>query len=273
MHTQSHELFLSTRTFYFDPLRKDVTILMQDENGPCMLLAVFNTLVLRGDLSIDPGTYKSSQLLTLLKSISPHMPDISHLVRGCDINPYFSGCADFRDPPKFLKDLSIPMLHAMLPDPSTKTFNIVSNLDYDSLTLRLTEPPTDENKESLRIMTEWWTEIQPQVTHLGLETIEVGMREGDLAVFFRANHFSVLYKTLGRVFSLVTDTGFTGTPHVWQTLPNKRGDTVYFDNSFLPTPLRHRTNSYPKKHEPPRRYRRRANTARPRTSHECCALQ
>lgn len=46
------------------------------------------------------------------------------------------------------------------------------------------------------------------------------MREGELAAFFRNNHFSVLHKRSGRLFVLASDEGFLHEPNnaVWERL-------------------------------------------------------
>ena len=46
------ELVFQTRSFIYSPLNKKVTILIQDQNGPCMLIAIFNALVLKNKVKM-----------------------------------------------------------------------------------------------------------------------------------------------------------------------------------------------------------------------------
>ena len=78
-------------------------------------------------------------------------------------------------------------------------------------------------------------------THLYDQTKQTQVQEGELAAFFRANHFSVLHKRGGRLFVLVTDEGFlsldTEGGHqgpVWEQLDEPTGDVGYVDGHFRP---------------------------------------
>lgn len=62
---------------------------MQNENDPCMLLAVLNALSLEGGVKIAPGTYDSDTLLASVMGICPEAGDLGHSVHGCDIIPCF----------------------------------------------------------------------------------------------------------------------------------------------------------------------------------------
>ena len=58
------------------------------------------------------------------------------------------------------------------------------------------------------------------------------LKDGQLAVFFRNNHFSTLCKEKSILYLLVTDQGFLNQPVVWETLDNIQGDTVFVDQDF-----------------------------------------
>ena len=59
------------------------------------------------------------------------------------------------------------------------------------------------------------------------------MKDGQLAVFLRNNHFSTLCKENSVLYLLVTDQGFLHQPQVvWETLDNIQGDTVFVDQDF-----------------------------------------
>ena len=59
------------------------------------------------------------------------------------------------------------------------------------------------------------------------------MKDGQLAVFFRNNHFSTMVKEGGSLYLLVTDLGFLDNADVvWETLDSVQGDTVFVDKQF-----------------------------------------
>ncbi len=59
-------------------------------------------------------------------------------------------------------------------------------------------------------------------------------KEDELAVLFRNNHFSVVYKRENRLFGLVTDVGFRGSNIMWESIDQLDGDTAYLDANFNP---------------------------------------
>lgn len=229
-------MVFKTRTFFFEPLNREVTIFMQNENGPCMLLAVLNALSLKGRLKVSPGTYDADTLIAFIMEICPEAGDLTHLLRGCDIIPCFSSCRDFKDYPNFLSSLNLTLLHAMVPDPESSIFELVITEDYDSLVLKLTDDHIDA---LVRVELEnWWDQIQQQVTKIGLSVVDAAMQNGDIVIFFRSNHFSVLFKTMSRVFSLVTDHGFIGTNCFWETVPDEFGESKFFNERFILSTLK-----------------------------------
>ena len=57
-------------------------------------------------------------------------------------------------------------------------------------------------------------ESASQLTYHGLCELITSIKEGELAVFFRNNHFSAIYKEKKELFLLVTDQGFLKEPKV-----------------------------------------------------------
>lgn len=266
------EVYFRTKTIKSPVLQKDITIILQKHNGPCMLIAIFNLLVLKGRVSICPGRYSSSQIIDLIIGVCPELAELSDnllsLVNGCNVNPIFSSCNEFRGYPEFLKILNIKMYHGMLPDPATPIYDIVQNYDYEQLEMKIFELESNlrlinsqnvsggfnENsgsiqdsehkresniqlKEHDRLLLEqlkyFYNMIQRQVTNFGISVIDSAMQNGDVVIFFRSSHFSVLTKYMNRVFTLITDECFIKTNYVWETLPNENGESKYFDEDFI----------------------------------------
>ncbi|CAI5732643.1 unnamed protein product [Peronospora destructor] len=74
-----------------------------------------------------------------------------------------------------------------------------------------------------------------QLTYYGLVKLQEGLRERQLCVFFRNNHFSTLFKFDGALYLLVTDAGYLDEPTVvWEILNEIDGDTEYLDAQFRP---------------------------------------
>lgn len=263
------ELIFQTRSFIYAPLNKKITILLQKKNGPCMLIAIFNCLALKNKIKIQPGSYSSSLIIDLIIGTCPKLVEYGEnllsLLDGCSINPIFSSCNEFKEYPEFLKLLKIQMYHGMLPDPTTSSFDIVSNYDYESLEMKIldlesttyllnknrensenntnTDDQTpsketnlqlcNEDKKILAYLKNFHSKIQRQITDIGIEAIDGAMKNGDVVIFFRSSHFSVLVKHMNRIFSLITDESYNGSNCVWETLPNENGDSKYFDQDFI----------------------------------------
>ena len=78
-------------------------------------------------------------------------------------------------------------------------------------------------------------ESASQLTYYGLCELNTVLKEGQLAVFFRNNHFSTMYKQGANLYLLVTDQGFLHQLDVvWETLENIEGDTVFVDHQLNP---------------------------------------
>ncbi|EFJ51389.1 hypothetical protein VOLCADRAFT_120460 [Volvox carteri f. nagariensis] len=76
-----------------------------------------------------------------------------------------------------------------------------------------------------------------QLTVAGLRALRSDLRPSQLAVFFRNNHFSVVFKhgSTHQVFLLVTDQGYLNEPDVvWEHLSSVAGDTQFCGADFSP---------------------------------------
>eukprot|EP00249_Psilotum_nudum_P008131 c21062_g1_i1 orf=1-2163(-) len=72
-----------------------------------------------------------------------------------------------------------------------------------------------------------------QLTYYGLFCLQEGLKERELCVFFRNNHFSTMFKYNGDLYLLVTDQGYLNQPDlVWEKLHEVHGDSVFVTGSF-----------------------------------------
>ncbi|MCH94269.1 protein FAM63A, partial [Trifolium medium] len=72
-----------------------------------------------------------------------------------------------------------------------------------------------------------------QLTFCGLFSLQGGLKQHELCVFFRNNHFSTMFKFEGELYLLVTDEGYINLPDlVWEKLKEVNGDTLFMTGNF-----------------------------------------
>ncbi len=72
-----------------------------------------------------------------------------------------------------------------------------------------------------------------QLTYYGLIQLHELVKERELCVFFRNNHFSTMFKLKGQLYCLVTDQGYLGDYTIaWEHLTAVDGDTEYVSPEF-----------------------------------------
>lgn len=72
-----------------------------------------------------------------------------------------------------------------------------------------------------------------QLTVYGLFRLQEGLKERELCVFFRNNHFSTMFKFRGELYLLATDQGYINQPDlVWEKLNEVNGNTIFMTSSF-----------------------------------------
>jgi len=144
-----------------------------------------------------------------------------------------------------------------MPTPSSQAAAVLGSHTYNDVTLQLvtlrekTEgtavsvPPSPvrsdapEKKAARQLTTEegvvldeFLSSTSSQLTQYGIEQLQNTMKEGDLAVLFRNNHFSTICKREGRVYSLVTDIGYEKEGDVVWELLSVDGNTQFFSSEF-----------------------------------------
>ncbi|XP_046380200.2 ubiquitin carboxyl-terminal hydrolase MINDY-1-like [Haliotis rufescens] len=239
-----------------------VPIITQNENGPCPLLAIMNVLLLKGKVKLAPmiEMITSEQLMTYLgESILDSMPEnLSESVRanyeqnmqdamsvmyklqtGLDVNVKFSGVSDFEYTPECIifDLLGIPLYHGWLVDPQDPVCtSAVGMCSYNQLVEKIIAQKSSEREETVTealVAEQFLDRTASQLTYYGLCELNTSVKEGELCVFFRNNHFSNLYRVNNELFLLVTDQGFlTESSVVWQTLSNVEGDCHFVDANF-----------------------------------------
>lgn len=84
------------------------------------------------------------------------------------------------------------------------------------------------------LMEQFLAESSHQLTLYGLEMLHSTLKEHELCVFFRNNHYGTITKhSDGLLYLLVTDLGYADTPSiVWEKLDVVDGDTEFCNSQF-----------------------------------------
>ncbi|XP_012556960.2 ubiquitin carboxyl-terminal hydrolase MINDY-2 isoform X1 [Hydra vulgaris] len=246
---------------WFDWKGEQTPVVTQNENGPCPLIAIGNVLVLARKITIP----KMQQFITA-KQLIEHIGDcilaefpkfneseevqLNHaqnledaidilhkLQNGIDVNVKFGGVTDF----EFTREcivfdlLRIGLYHGWLVEPQDEvTLKAVNGFSYNQLIDKIISKSDDSESlaESIAIE-DFLSRTASQLTYHGLCELNLTIKEEELCVLFRNNHFSTLYKHKGELFILVTDQGFLTEPAViWETFSNIEGDGQFVNSEF-----------------------------------------
>ncbi|CAH8358603.1 unnamed protein product [Eruca vesicaria subsp. sativa] len=172
---EEEEVTYKTKSIQF--LGRNTPIILQNENGPCPLLAICNVLLLRNNLKLNPDCYEVSQerLMSLVvdrlidsnskvndkeegyiknqqQNIADAIDLLPRLTTGIDVNIKFRRIDDFEFTPEcaIFDLLDIPLYHGWIVDPQdVETANAIGSKSYNALTGELvaleTQNAEDEN--------------------------------------------------------------------------------------------------------------------------------
>lgn len=149
---------------------------------------------------------------------------------------------------------AVPLIHGWLPrrnhpvcaslNRSARTYEDAQSLLFveDDLESKLlAEGLTIEEQQLLEDVTSikhFLTSSPTQLTDYGLDTLTETLQPGTIAILFRNDHFSTLFKEprSGRIFTLVTDLGYPGHDEVvWESLIDISGEgSEFFSGDFRP---------------------------------------
>jgi len=247
---------------------RPVGICLQNLNGPCPLIAITNVLSLHGRIKFLPDekfvyaetlfghisrlvSCKSSATpITLnsneIKVIQDALAILPKLQSGIDLNIQFSDIRAFEYTTEcsVFDLLGVPLVHGWVMDDrpgASKLLHLSYNhmiekaIGCDSSSSKKAEEEklnTDKSEADVVgfLCADFLRDTASQLTQTGLQALREKLKEEQLCVFFRNNHFSTLYKKFGRLFLLVTDEGYSDFPDViWENLESVTGDTCYSD--------------------------------------------
>ena len=233
------------KRIYFPIIDKHVCIVMQNENGPCPLIALSNILSLRGLMPClnERNTIAKEDLVSaigelVLTNDSCQNVNIDKLLNclqmlhvPLDVNVYFASSFKLEtNADDLFKFLNVKTCHAWTVDPQNQgLYDIIQEYGcYSSLLVSISG--LDELKQE--IIHDFLNDSSNQTTAVGLLELS-SLENNDLYIFFRGNHFSVLFKFKDVLYTLVTDSGFLDNSEiVWESIAI-HGDSSFYNSEFL----------------------------------------
>jgi hypothetical protein len=237
---------------------RNAVILLQNENGPCPFLAMVNVLLLRnskatrfikcddqlisGEIIIQnllnylietvspsnqPREKSDQNLQTLLANAIELTPKLQ---KGLDINIKFTGISEFEASPELsvFQLLNIPLVHGWLIDPQDEvTMHVMKSLSYN----QAIEICTQDNDSSL-IIRDFFDSTSSQLSVYGLTKLHEDIKNDELYVFFRNNHFSTIVKHGGEIYMLVTDQGYSNANEIVWEKYRDLGTSEFYKGNF-----------------------------------------
>jgi len=182
---------------------------------------------------------------------------------GMDLNPKFTSGptgVEYTLELNAFDLLQVNLVHGWLLEPDAQEYEWVGNNTYNQLVnlviegndarAKLQQKSTDDNcnydelsNQATRgtIIHNFLERSGHQLTQHGLFILYEFVKEGDMVVFFRNNHFNTLTKHKDSLYLLVTDFGYADVNSVvWEKLDVIDGDTEYVNAEFkVPPPIKH----------------------------------
>ncbi|CAJ1959877.1 unnamed protein product [Cylindrotheca closterium] len=126
-----------------------------------------------------------------------------------------------------------------LTNAATTTTTIPSTTTAASIQSKIDELSTKANEGA--IIRQFLESSGHQLTQYGLTVLHEYLKDDQMAVFFRNNHFNSLLKHQGQLYLLITDIGYASVGNiVWEKLDVIDGDTEYVTQDFTkPPPMQH----------------------------------
>lgn len=202
---------------------KQCAIIMQNVNGCCPLLAIMNVLLLRGKIQLplstklvtydqvivflanfilENGTNSAPEGLQLdyEQNINDAMQLFPKLQTGLDVNVQFNSVTSFEYTSEMIifDLLGISLYHGWIVDrDDLETVTVIGSCSYNQLVDKIitnkSSARSEEVSEAL-IAERFLESTASQLTYFGLSELVSNVREQELSILFRNNHFITLYK-------------------------------------------------------------------------------
>lgn len=174
-------------------------------------------------------------------SLDGHPPEL-HGIHPSERSQYKPGCFEETREMRLYSTFNIPLIHgwtAPKDTPVYQAFSRAAQTFEDAQNIQFAEPELEdklrsegldfkeqqllEDIQTIKSFLQTWP---TQLTDYGLETISKSLQPGQIAILFRNDHFSTLYKEPrhGALMTLVTDAGYSSHDEiVWESLVDVNG--------------------------------------------------
>lgn len=184
-----------------------------------------------GDVLLDIYDHENSVVNRLLESLPL-------LHTGLSVNPnlYMGGFPEHDLSTEIFDAFGLSFVHGWLWDPVSQVHegHFKKLQTFDSIQDYLLNPQLDPRiKADIK---QWLEHHSTQLTLYGLRALDERMEPDTVAVFFRNNHFSTIYKAHDHDFYLlITDSAFATGQCVWQSIISvSGGEDLFFRGDFVP---------------------------------------
>ncbi|EON66499.1 hypothetical protein W97_05744 [Coniosporium apollinis CBS 100218] len=223
-------------------------------------------ITLHTGMNVNPRFVAPKAAPNLMDSSAAALADVHPALRGQARTGGFEETKEMR----LYSTFSIPLIHGWIPpsesgayaafERSARTFEDAQNIQFreEELEHKLQShglSPEEQNLyEDIHCIKDFLERWPTQLTDYGLETISKTLQPGQVAILFRNDHFSTLYKEprTHQLLTLVTDAGYsTHDEIVWESLVDVNGQgSELYSGDFRPvggasdsTPAGPRTSS------------------------------
>ena len=164
---------------------------------------------------------------------------------GIDVNPRLTDIREFEyTSDMILFDLlGLSVVHGWLVDPINEKgiYEVIQQFTYNQLVEKIVQAQLRRQSVSEEgllqyqqgmLVENFLSENASQLTKYGLEELRRGIKQEELCILFRNNHFSTLHRHEGILYTLVTDQGFRDEAIYWEELVNVEGGGAFCDWQF-----------------------------------------
>ncbi|KAJ9537006.1 hypothetical protein OSB04_029739 [Centaurea solstitialis] len=118
-------------------------------------------------------------------------------------------------------------------DETSSLTSTAEQVDKDGASAEDIKPKDGTTARQGELITNFLKNSASQLTIHGLFSLQDGLKERELCVFFRNNHFNTMFKFEGELYILATDQGYINQPDlVWEKLNEVNGDSVFMTHNF-----------------------------------------
>ena len=221
---------------------RECGIVLQNENGPCPIIALVNALSLKGEVKFNKQSRVTSSRLreilfqyvkeergylkfsspllyegknTLAGLFTSDLPNcrkridydsLQRFYEGINISPLLSHCDGFvGDPDVALFALAgLRVCHGWIIEDEDDEFSMLRNKSYEDVIAVATDEANQQHSAARRFL----NQHSSQLTVAGVNHLQNFISEGEVCILFRNNHFSTMTKMNDKLICLVSDEGY-----------------------------------------------------------------